>query len=590
MTERDAPSEIRRGRRALEGMSNVEMTGPLAFHEGEGCWYIPLRLTIADSTAHVPSQTMWFALLEPEYPSGRVHLLPARVGGLVANFRHMENNLDGSGEWRLGSPCLDRPGRWLGSRDLVFQPTSADELLRWHVERALEWLSAAARNQLTDVSEPFELPPFDIGGSTFGFDEDAAGLKAWTGLFGRAGNAIVKSIKDGLFVAYAMRKGNAFVNEPRWGRRLAKNQNIVPAFWLALNDVPVTAPWNTPRTWGEMREICRVQKVDLEGRLKWMYHHLRSSNAFAISWLLVGFPIPDVYDGPAMRMHWQPIRLQPPIDIEKRAFNVRKGRHASDAAWTFERAHYFSDSHRIDWHSAEPWSEERLRVRGSVSERLRTARVLLIGAGALGGCLADLLIRAGVRDMIVSDGEMTEVGNLRRHVLTLDSVKVKKAQALEKQLNSASVFADVQGIFEFPNGLGKLREAASAAEIVIDCTALDEVALKLATFPWAAESRWFFSGSLGVDARRLFCYAAHDRTFPVSDFLDAVGPFVDEERSLLEKRDPFSMQGAGCWNPVFPARWDDIVSLAARMLRIIDASVSQQVMTPELHVVNVANA
>ncbi len=46
------------------------------------------------------------------------------------------------------------------------------------------------------------------------------------------------------------------------------------------------------------------------------------------------------------------------------------------------------------------------------------------------------------------------------------------------------------------------------------------------------------------------------------------------------------LHGAGCWNPVFPARWDDIMVLAARMLRIIDAAVDTGACDTSLRVVD----
>ena len=49
--------------------------------------------------------------------------------------------------------------------------------------------------------------------------------------------------------------------------------------------------------------------------------------------------------------------------------------------------------------------------------RLRRARVLLVGCGALGGVIAEQLVRAGVGSLIVADRDVVELTNLQRQVL-----------------------------------------------------------------------------------------------------------------------------------------------------------------------------
>ena len=50
-------------------------------------------------------------------------------------------------------------------------------------------------------------------------------------------------------------------------------------------------------------------------------------------------------------------------------------------------------------------------------ERLRAARVLLVGCGALGSVIADYLVRAGVGELRVADRDIVEWTNLQRQVL-----------------------------------------------------------------------------------------------------------------------------------------------------------------------------
>jgi adenylyltransferase/sulfurtransferase len=71
--------------------------------------------------------------------------------------------------------------------------------------------------------------------------------------------------------------------------------------------------------------------------------------------------------------------------------------------------------------SSNPDRYQRQRILGQIGEagenRLRKARVLLIGCGALGSTLAELLVRAGVGFLRIVDRDLVELSNLQRQVL-----------------------------------------------------------------------------------------------------------------------------------------------------------------------------
>lgn len=569
-----ASSEIRLGRRALEGLHAIEVLSDVE-RSSSGWYYFRVRLTIDAGSQYVPNVTDWFVLVERDYPIGRVRLCPAELGGLQSTFRHMERNDSTGGLWRSGSPCLDRAGRWLGSRELVQQPTSANARIRWHVERCLEWLAAAASDNLTEVDEPFELPKFPLDDDgVLGFDEDPQRFSRWKPLLGRAGRASVTQLSKTVRAAYVFFVRDDYVAPPRWGNRLAEIEDREHAFWITFNDVPIRAPWYVPATWGELRGVAKTQKIDLDGHLRWIYHQLHKLNIRTESTLLVGFPIPQTYNAPAVRMHWQWVTLPPPIDTSSKSFHVRKGSKASAGAWSLERLSLFGDDKTIRWRKSECWAEDRLAVRGAFSQTLRQSRVVILGCGALGSAVSSFLVREGVNDVILCDHETLEVGNIRRHSLTMTSAEYDKALALSVHLNAASPFANVRYAGAFPGDLRSLREAIRDADVVIDCTASDDVIARMQRFDWADRERWFFSASIGVDARRLFCFTHHGVTFPAPHFFDSINPHLTEERALLQERDPQLLFVAGCWNPVFPARWDHISALAADLTAMIDSSIS----------------
>ena len=62
--------------------------------------------------------------------------------------------------------------------------------------------------------------------------------------------------------------------------------------------------------------------------------------------------------------------------------------------------------------------QEILGVVGSAGqERLAQAHVALVGAGALGSTIADLLVRAGIGRLTLIDRDYVELHNLQRQTL-----------------------------------------------------------------------------------------------------------------------------------------------------------------------------
>ncbi len=94
--------------------------------------------------------------------------------------------------------------------------------------------------------------------------------------------------------------------------------------------------------------------------------------------------------------------------------------------------------------------------------KLSKSRVVLIGCGALGSNIANLLVRSGVAELKIIDRDMVELGNLQRQVLfsekDIGSPKAKVAELKLKEVNSEikinSSVRDVRSsnIFEIVSG------------------------------------------------------------------------------------------------------------------------------------------
>ncbi len=566
------PPNLRLGVRALHGLPGIEILDALTYDESVASWVLRICLTIATSSELVPITTEWYVLIDPEYPTGLAQFHPAQNGGIHATFRHMKRNDPTDHAWRSGVPCLDRPGRWLGNTALSGQPNSAFGKLRFHTESALRWLDCAARNALTGEEERFELPSFaEQSATVIGFDESPDRLARWNSFFGRCGRAEVRWIGEHASVVdhhYQRLSGDDIVQSSRWGSHIMSLTDASNIFWLTLPKMPVVAPWAAPKTWGELRTVSRSMGVNLDELLKKIYAKVRENPGDCVPRLIVGFPIPAVYDGPAMQMHWQPLNLPEVINAGRWCRQSSR----ETRSWELQKMRTFNDDATIVWSWSENWSEGALRIRGALDERVSKAQIALIGAGALGSALAEMLVREGVRNISVFENDWLEVGNLRRHVLTMNDISEFKAVSLAKRLNDISPFANAQaipGITSSSQDYNFLQKA----DIVIDCTANEDAMTLISRHLDDGKIRWFFSGSFGIDADRLFFYYEHGSGIDTAFYNSEMAGPLSEERRKIDERGLDHMQTAGCWNPVFPARWSKIQIRASEMLNAIETAV-----------------
>jgi hypothetical protein len=155
--------------------------------------------------------------------------------------------------------------------------------------------------------------------------------------------------------------------------------------------------------------------------------------------------------------------------------------------------------------------------------------------------------------------------------------------ALAERLNHASVFAKVKAIpAYFPPDADDERRLCGEADLVIDCTASDDVPFLLESFDWPS-ARLFVSCSLGLHAKQLYLFSTQGDRFPRREFFEAVYPWV---RQLMAEHDDedFPREGIGCWHPVFPARIDDIWLMVAIAINQINALLVEENHSTQLTV------
>jgi hypothetical protein len=180
-----------------------------------------------------------------------------------------------------------------------------------------------------------------------------------------------------------------------------------------------------------------------------------------------------------------------------------------------------------------------------------------------------------VQKVLVIDPEVLEAGNLVRHTLQLNDLDEGKAAALARRLNASGPHVSATAIAAtFPRLQGADAYKVSQCDLVLDATGSDEVLLEMSRYHWKEDVQ-FVSLSLGMAARRLYCFSTSDAGALASEFRKNLAPWLDRERTEFHGVE-LPRGSIGCWHPVFPARIDDIWMLAAVVLKQLEDAIGPE--------------
>lgn len=581
--------ELREARRAVESIEQFTLLRDWEWHRSSQNWVLHCRLSPDVQTGSpIPPATDWFIHVSPAYPFGEIKFFPAKESGLTATFPHQKYNEAGDEDlpWGTGSLCLDTPAHSFGRRELSDEPYEAHRRLRWHIQRACRWLEDASRGKLSLPGEPFELPDFHSAKPqpfSVAFSESSDSFATWNQVAEQVGIVEYYVLRRKLRVHVARSFQTLDGRELgycAWGPSITgEASSISRGLWLRLKEVPILPPWQAPQTWGELRRCAERQGVDLDSLLRLVFDTFGQSKEIGRI-ALIGFPLPARFGDPPERMHWQSLWLP---ELNFREDQVRGFRPRRRSAWQNNRERVLHDSAAVNWLQSENWHSDQLTTRGALPMNLSSKKVILLGAGAIGSAVAEMLVRAGISRMLILDGDLFKAGNLVRHTLDLRDLNDHKAVAVAKRLNQVSPHTVVEALnCSYPPVSASENRLLKDYEVVIDCTGDDEVLHHLASFDWGSE-KFFFSVAMSLGAKRLYCFSAYGDSFPVDSFRLQIAPWLGKDRS-----ENFGVEmpreGIGCWHPVFPARADDVWLLASMVVKQFEQNAASQLKESKLTV------
>ena len=570
--------ELRAGLAMLRELPGIVANGQPQWEPDIKRWSLSIGVT-ADVApgGSIPETTQWYLLVDEAYPFGRLAMLPAKSGGIVQTFQHQRYNGigDNSRPWRTGNICTQTDAASLRRSGYDSVPTEPETNLAWHLLRAQRWLELASRGKLVLPDDPYELPDIPSAEDhSVVFCEGLTSHRQWSEVTIRHGTAEITILPTDppilSVTGFSARNGRQKIDQewnkppPDGGRRVVG--------WVRLDVPPTLYPHQAPMTWGELRDACRTMGRTLDTDLRTLV--LR--RAFDLDILLVGFPIRDKVDGPEVRTHWLALKLPNEFRSTQKGF-----RTTEEGRWRAYRNLGVRDDRELKWIRTENWHIDEISSRGKLATEVAVQRILIVGAGALGSALAEMMARGAAREITLMDNDDLEAGNLSRHTLLLGDLGKQKAGAVARRLDQASIHGRIDAIQAgFPPEDPVIVKRVRDHDVVIDCTGDDSVAIALGRFHWG-EPKLFMSISLGLFARRLYCFTTRGITFPGTDFLTVVDPWLEEEASSFGI-DELPRDGPGCWDFRHPARIDDVWMMAATAMRFFEQSVLHPPEDPTL--------
>lgn len=150
----------------------------------------------------------------------------------------------------------------------------------------------------------------------------------------------------------------------------------------------------------------------------------------------------------------------------------------------------------------EQWLERtELLIKKDGLNKLRNAKVLVVGLGGVGAFSAEFLARAGVGNMTVVDGDAVDITNINRQLPALHStVGGNKADLVAKRLLDINPNLNLKSVKEFlnPERMAEILDQENP-HYVLDC--IDSVTPKITLIKEARKRKIKIISAMGAGGK-----------------------------------------------------------------------------------------
>lgn len=307
--------------------------------------------------------------------------------------------------------------------------------------------------------------------------------------------------------------------------------------------------------WDELKDYLSKEFIEF------LYKGIKrefSNNYFHESSLffLLGYKIPN---NESYEEHWDLIRISKknlPIDYKRIPKNKQQR--------TIPSFQHILKSSKINWAITENIDYGRFFGRGKLDDKIINSNILIIGCGALGSSLAEILVRGGAKNIILEDFDTVKGGNLCRANFDLEDMIFFKTDVLRKKLQTISPFVNLDSIPVKLNNydLNIVENYFNKnIDIIFDCSTDTEVTYIIDSMNFTGES---FSLAITNNAKSLVSITGDYITKQAKTIFD-----------FVENEPPSYFEGTGCAYPTFEANYNDINALLNICLKVINENYSK---------------
>ncbi|NLB23695.1 MAG: tRNA threonylcarbamoyladenosine dehydratase [Clostridium sp.] len=145
----------------------------------------------------------------------------------------------------------------------------------------------------------------------------------------------------------------------------------------------------------------------------------------------------------------------------------------------------------------ELFSRSEMLLTCEGMEKLKAAKVVVLGLGGVGGSCAETLVRSGLGTIIIVDNDVVTPSNINRQIIaTTETIGMRKTEAARQRLLAIHPECEVivKDEFVLMNTLPEI--IPEDVDYVIDC--IDTVTAKLDVAEWCQEKRFPLISSMGA--------------------------------------------------------------------------------------------
>lgn len=273
--------------------------------------------------------------------------------------------------------------------------------------------------------------------------------------------------------------------------------------------------------------------------------------------LAIGFYYNDTIQWELLRIKYNPISV--PVSEDKTENFIPVIRYGNKV--------YF----QTEWMNTTNISYDNYFGRGRLSDEIVNSKIAIIGIGAIGSTLSEILARGGAKHLRLIDDDVVEHGNICRSSYYFTDVSAAKVVATKGNLMSISPYVDVEhikaSIYSEINyhSQSDINKFLNQADIIFDCTASNELLHCLSILNL---EKPIISFAITNEARDLVCVTnSKDNLFEQRRY------FL---KQLEQETENLYYEGIGCYTPTFKANFADINSLLNLAIKHIDKSFNEQ--------------